>query len=174
MKSIFFIGFMGTGKTTISQIVSKKLGMKWVDLDEMIIRKENRSITNIFKENGEQYFREIEKEVLRNIADEGGYVVSTGGGVVIANENMEIMKKNGIVITLAASPEVIFERIKDDQDRPLLQVNNPMDEIKRLMFERAHFYIKGDIIIDTSCSSPEELADEIIVEIGRLNGKGQS
>lgn len=168
MKSIFFIGFMGTGKTTISQIVSKKLGMKWVDLDEMIIKKENRSISNIFKENGEQYFREIEKEVLKEIADEGGYVVSTGGGVVIANENIEIMKKSGIVITLAASPEVIFERIKDDQNRPLLQVNSPMDEIKRLMFERAHFYIKGDIIIDTSYGSIEELADEIIAEIGSV------
>ncbi|MCA1927802.1 MAG: shikimate kinase [Calditerrivibrio sp.] len=168
MKNIFFIGFMGTGKTTISKLVSEKLGMKWVDLDEIITKRENKNIVNIFKENGEQYFRELEREVLREIADEGGYVVSTGGGIVIVNENMEIMKKNGIVVTLAASPEVIFERVKDDQDRPLLQVSNPMEEIKRLMFERAHFYIKGDIIIDTSYGSPEELAEEIIAGIGSV------
>lgn len=172
MKNIFFTGFMGTGKTTISKLVAEKLGMQWVDLDDMIMKKENRSIVDIFNEEGEGYFRELEKKVLLEIAETGGYVVSTGGGIVIVDENIEVMRKNGVIVTLIASPEVIYERVKDDQERPLLQVLDPLDQIKRLLFERAHFYIKGDIIIDTSYDTPECLADEIIKELSILHGKG--
>jgi len=178
MKNIYFIGFMGTGKTTVSKMIAERLNKKWVDLDEIIQEKEGRNIVDIFRDSGEEYFRSIEKEVLKEIADSGNFIVSTGGGIVIVDENVDIMKKSGILVTLVASPEVIYERLKDDHDRPLLQVPNPMDEIKRLMFERAPFYIKGDIIIDTSFDKPEKIVEDILLELEKLekvngNGKGQ-
>lgn len=170
MKNIFFVGFMGTGKTTISKIVAEQLNMKWADLDNLIVQREGRSIVEIFNTDGENYFRELEKKVLNEIADIGGYVVSTGGGIVILDENVEIMKKNGVMVTLVATPEIIYERLKNDDTRPLLQVEDPLDEIKRLMFERAKFYIKGNIIVDTSEDEPENLANQIIEEIKNFNG----
>jgi len=173
MDNIYFIGFMGTGKTTISKLIADHLNMKWTDLDDMIQQKEKKTIVEIFRENGEEYFRNLEKEVLKDVAGKGGYVVSTGGGIVIVDENVKIMKESGLIITLVASPDVIYERLKDDQSRPLLQVPNPLDEIKRLMYERAPFYIKGDIIIDTSFDEPEMIVGEILKEIEkRKNGKG--
>ncbi len=167
MNNIYFIGFMGTGKTTISKIISQKLNMNWVDLDEMIEERENRTIVDIFRDSGEGYFREVEKGVLKEIAENGNYVVSTGGGIVIFDENVDIMKRSGVMITLVASPEVIYERLKDDQSRPLLQVPDPLSEIKRLMFERAPFYIKGDIIIDTSFDEPEVIVEQILEELNK-------
>lgn len=167
MNNIYFIGFMGTGKTTISKLISQRLNMNWVDLDEMIEEREKRTIVDIFRDSGEGYFREVEKGVLKEIAENGNYVVSTGGGIVIFDENVEIMKRSGVMVTLVASPEVIYERLKDDQSRPLLQVPEPLVEIKRLMFERAPFYIKGDIIIDTSFDEPDVIVEQILEELNK-------
>lgn len=174
MNNIYFVGFMGTGKTTISKLVSQRLNMNWADLDEMIEEREKRTIVDIFRDSGEGYFREVEKDLLKEIAQNGNYVVSTGGGIVIIDENIEIMKRSGFIVTLVASPEVIYERLKDDQSRPLLQVPDPLTEIKRLIFERAPFYIKGDIIIDTSFDEPQVIVEQILDELEkRLHGKSK-
>lgn len=174
MNNIYFVGFMGTGKTTISKLVSQRLNMNWVDLDEMIEEREKRTIVDIFRDSGEGYFREVEKDLLKEIAQNGNYVVSTGGGIVIIDENIEIMKRSGFIVTLVASPEVIYERLKDDQSRPLLQVPDPLTEIKRLIFERAPFYIKGDIIVDTSFDEPQVIVEQILDELEkRLHGKSK-
>ncbi|MCX8083895.1 MAG: shikimate kinase [Calditerrivibrio sp.] len=168
MGNVYFIGFMGTGKTTISKLLAEMLNRKWVDLDEEIVKREKRTISEIFQADGEGYFRAVEGEVLRDIAEKDNYVVSTGGGIVIFDENIALMKKSGVMVTLVASPEVIYERLKDDQCRPLLQVPDPMSEIKRLMYERAPYYIKGDLIVDTSYGSPETIVKQIIMDLEKL------
>jgi shikimate kinase len=165
MGNIYILGFMGSGKTSVGKRLAEKLDKRFVDLDEAIEQKEGMSISDIFIKKGEDYFRKIEKEVIGEIAKEKDIVVSTGGGVVLDSNNFEVMKKSGITVSLLASPEVVYERVKDSNLRPLLEVEDPMGEIKKLLFERAHFYIKSDIIVDTSDLSIEEAADDILEEM---------
>lgn len=165
MGNIYILGFMGSGKTSVGQKLAEKLNKRFIDLDEAIEEKEGVSISDIFLNKGEDYFREIEREVLVEVAEEHDFVVSTGGGIVLNSDNLKIMKKTGITVSLLASPEVVYERVKDSNLRPLLEVEDPMAEIKRLLFERAHFYIKSDIIVDTSDLSIDEAANQILEEI---------
>jgi shikimate kinase len=161
-KNIYLIGFMGTGKSTVGKLIAERLGMEFIDTDAMVEAKAGMTISQIFEEFEEEAFRKLETEVLQVVTERQNLVVSTGGGIVVTKGNMELMKKEGKLITLMASPEQIFERIKDDKGRPLLDVESPLDEIKKLIYERAPFYINVDHIIETSELTPEEAADEII------------
>lgn len=160
--NIYLIGFMGTGKTTVGKALASKLNKKFSDLDDLIVKKTGKQIVEIFREDGEDEFRKIETEVLKDINEKDDFVVATGGGVLTTEGNYEIMKSNGIIITLAASPEAIYERLKNDETRPLLMVDNVIDEIKRLMFERAPLYIKADYIVDTTERPIDEIVNEIV------------
>lgn len=162
MSNIYLIGFMGTGKTTLGKAISEKLDRRFSDLDDLIEARENRKITDIFMESGEEYFRNVESQVIFELTSQKGLVVATGGGAVINPSNYSNFKKSGTIITLVASPETIYERVKDSSHRPLLNVPNPLDEIKKLLFERAYHYIKSDFIVDTSDKSIDETVDEIV------------
>jgi len=164
MKNIYLVGFMGTGKSTVGKALAKVLNKEFKDLDELIEERENRKIVEIFDQFGEQYFREVETAVVRDISERENLVIATGGGVVVNEENFSLLKKSGTLITLVASPEAIYERIKDSTERPLLNVENPLDTIKRMLFERAYYYIKSDFIVDTT----EREIDDIISEICEL------
>lgn len=154
---------MGTGKSTVGKMLAQDLGMKFVDTDAMVEEKTGKNIIDIFEESSEEEFRKLETEVLREITDEKGLVVSTGGGIVVTRGNMELMKQSGKVFTMIANAETIYERVKSDETcRPLLEVAEPLDEIKRLLFERASFYINAHHIIETSDITPREAADQII------------
>ncbi|MGA1861338.1 shikimate kinase [Deferribacter thermophilus] len=164
--NIYLIGFMGTGKTTVGKLLAERLNKRFSDLDDLIVQKAEKSIADIFREDGEEEFRRLETEVLKTVNELDDYVIATGGGVLTTGGNYEIMKSNGVLITLAASPEAIYERLKNDNTRPLLVVDNVLDEIKRLLFERAPLYIKADYIVDTTERAVEEIVEEII---GYLN-----
>jgi len=164
MKNIYLVGFMGTGKSTVGKALAKVLNKEFKDLDELIEEREKRKIVEIFDQFGEQYFREVETAVVRDISERENLVIATGGGVVVNEENFSLLKKSGTLITLVASPEAIYERIKDSTERPLLNVENPLDTIKRMLFERAYYYIKSDFIVDTT----EREIDDIISEICEL------
>ncbi|QAR34280.1 shikimate kinase [Geovibrio thiophilus] len=161
-KNIYLIGFMGTGKSTVGRLVAQKLGMEFCDTDAMVEEKSGMTISQIFDEMDEDAFRGMETDVLKEITERKNLVVSTGGGIVVTRGNMELMRSAGSLITLMASPEQIFDRIKDDKGRPLLQVANPLDEIKQLIYDRAPFYINTDCIVETTELSPEDAAEEII------------
>jgi shikimate kinase len=165
-KNIYLIGFMGTGKSTVGRLVAEKLGMEFCDTDAMVEAKSGMTVSEIFDEMDEEAFRSMETDVLKEITEKRNLVVSTGGGIVVTKGNMEIMRQAGSLITLMASPEQIFERIKDDKGRPLLQVESPLDEIKKLIFDRAPFYINTDYIVETTEMSPAEAAEEIIRFVG--------
>lgn len=164
MKNIYLVGFMGTGKSTVGKALAKVLNKEFKDLDELIEEREKIKIVEIFEQFGEQYFREVETAVVREISEKENLVIATGGGVVVNEENFSLLKKSGTLITLVASPEAIYERIKDSTERPLLNVENPLDTIKRMLFERAYYYIKSDFIVDTT----EREIDDIISEICEL------
>ena len=161
-ENIYLIGFMGTGKSTVGKLIAQRLGMDYMDTDSMVEAKAGMTVSQIFEDFDEEAFRKLETEILKEVTERKNLIVSTGGGIVVTKGNMELMKKKGKLVTLMASPELIYERIKDDRGRPLLEVDSPLDEIKRLIYERAPFYINADFIVETSELTAEEAAEEII------------
>lgn len=160
-KNIILTGFMGVGKTSIGTRLARDLGYTFVDTDELIEVDQETTITEIFAQKGEPYFRDVETRIIQTVLENGNQVVSTGGGAVIRDENREAFKEAGLVVCLTARPEVIYERIKRETHRPLLKVPDPMARIRDLLESRATFYGQADLIIDTSEKSVDEAVREI-------------
>ena len=161
MKSIILTGFMGTGKTAVGKELSGMLGVKLIDIDTEIEISQNMTINDIFKNFGEQCFREIETEMIKKFSKKNNIIISTGGGAVLKDENMTAMRENGIIFCLNASADTILERTKSSGDRPLLKVENPMAKINELLIYRRPFYEKAGIMIDTDGKTPLQIAGEI-------------
>lgn len=162
MRNIYLTGFMGTGKTSVGREIALMLDLKFIDLDELIVEKEGRSINDVFAQAGEPYFRKVEKEALKEVSQVNSQVVSCGGGIVIDPENIAIMKQSGRFIALFARPEVIFERIKKETHRPLLNTVDPLARIKELLAIRKPYYDQAEFVIDTSDISVQEAAEKVI------------
>lgn len=162
MKNIVLVGFMGTGKTEVGKILSKKLGYALIDADTEIEKRQNTTITEIFRQQGEPAFRDIEAEVIKQLSGLKKNVISTGGGAVLRQENIDNLRANGVLVCLSATPETILQRTSVNNDRPLLQTENPLQKIKELLAYRRPYYEKADIMIDTENKNPLEIAEEII------------
>lgn len=161
--NIVLIGFMGSGKSTVSRALNELYAMDIVEMDQVIAGREGMSISEIFEVHGEEYFRNLETELLRELQNRKGVVISCGGGVPMREENVVEMKKNGKVILLTASPETILARVKNNHDRPLLENNKNVDFISDLMEKRRSKYeAAADIIIRTDGKSAFEICEEII------------
>jgi shikimate kinase len=165
MKNIALTGFMGTGKTEVGKALARKLGYAFVDVDSEIEKKRGMTIAGIFSRDGEPAFREIEKEAVREISRGDRLIISTGGGAVLKQENMDNLRKKGVIVCLTASAETIMARTRSSDDRPLLSVQDPYARIQELLAARQPYYEKADIMVDTEGKSPLEIADEIIGEI---------
>ena len=139
MKSIFICGFMGCGKTHTGKLLAKRLKLPFVYLDEYIVKKENRSIPEIFEQSGEPYFRELESECLKELGE--GCIVATGGGTLINENTAEYANKQGVTVFLDARFPVCYGRIKDDKNRPLA-VNNTREQLYRIYLKRRKIYKK--------------------------------
>lgn len=146
----------------VGKRLAEILKTQFIDLDDIIEKKEGRKIKDIFSSDGEPYFRQKEKEAVYEVSKKNNMVVATGGGVVVNPGNLKLLKESGALVCLAASPKVIFERTRNQDDRPLLNVNNPEEKIKILLEKRIEFYAQADYTIDTSSKSVEEVAREII------------
>lgn len=161
--NIALIGFMGSGKSTVSQALNQLYAMDVIEMDQVIADREGMSISEIFKVHGEEYFRNLETALLREMQNRTGVVISCGGGVPMREENVIEMKKNGKVVLLTASPETILERVKNSHDRPLLENNKNVDFISELMEKRRSKYeAAADIIIQTDGKSAFQICEEII------------
>ncbi|MGH7807782.1 MAG: shikimate kinase [Thermodesulfobacteriota bacterium] len=160
-KNIFLMGFMGAGKTRVGKILAKSLEMSFVDLDVEIEKELGMTIPEIFSTHGEDLFRDTESKVLSSVAQRGGQVVATGGGVVLREENWEVMEKEGLTIYLKAPAVVLYNRVKDNTSRPLLHVDNPFEKVQELLSMRIPLYEKADLIVDTERISPQEAVQEI-------------
>ena len=158
---------MGTGKSGIGRRLAKKLGMSYLDTDELIEEREKDSISAIFKKKGEEYFRRLETKVVKEVALLDNFVISTGGGVVLRERNIRLLKKNAFIVCLFASPEVILKRTKGDDNRPLLGVNNQKKRIEELLALRKPYYEKADFSVDTSALDSEGVVEEIIEFLGK-------
>lgn len=162
MKNLILTGFMGTGKTEVGRELARLLTMKLIDIDTEIIKSAKMSINQIFEQFGEQKFRDMETEMIEKVSCEKNVVISTGGGAVLKQENMEALKKTGRVICLMATPETILRRTSGTSERPLLQVEKPLEKVNELLNFRQPFYEKADLIIDTEDKTPLQIAEEII------------
>ena len=167
-RHIYLIGFMGCGKTSVSIAMNQLYGKNIVEFDDRIIAKEGRSINQIFAESGENYFRDLETEMLKELADEDNIIVSCGGGMVLREENRRLMKENGVIIWLDATPETILDRVKDDDSRPNLKGKKNVKDIKALKNKRADAYAEAaDIKVDTDGKTIREVAKEIYESVNR-------
>ena len=166
MKNIYLVGFMGTGKTSVANMLSRIINEEIVDLDSFIEAEEKCSINEIFHNKGEAYFRKLEQGVLKEFSCKTGIIVSCGGGIVLNTENIKIMQDSGFPVCLKASSEVIYERLKDKTDRPLLRSTDPKKAIEELLAARKEFYDKIPFSIDTSKLTISEVANRIINEFG--------
>ncbi|KXS45955.1 MULTISPECIES: shikimate kinase [unclassified Candidatus Frackibacter] len=160
MKNIILIGFMGTGKSTVGKRLADELGLKFIDSDEVIKESAGSEIGEIFATKGEAYFRDLETEVIADLGQKSDLVISTGGGAVLREKNVELLKEQGIVILLKAEPEVILERVRGT-DRPLLAVADPIKEIKKLLTKRKSYYDITKHKIDTSNLEVDEVVNRI-------------
>jgi shikimate kinase len=164
--SLFFIGFMGAGKSSVSSALGKMLEREVVEMDECISRREGMSIPEIFAQKGEPYFRQCETTLLRDCAQWEPMVVSCGGGVPMREENVAAMRASGTVILLTARPEVILARVRDDHNRPLLEGHKDVPYISNLMEQRRPKYeAAADITVDTSDLSVQEICNEILRQV---------
>ncbi len=132
------------------------------------------TINEIFSRFGETRFREIETEMIKKLSKKKNVIISTGGGAVLKQENMDALRKTGIIICLMATPETIMQRTANNNQRPLLQVENPFEKIKELLMSRMPYYKKADIIIDTAEKTPLQIAEEIIEKIKDIRIKWKS
>lgn len=159
--NIVLTGFMGAGKTTIGGVLGKKTGRSFFDTDVIIEECCHMSIKDIFAERGEGYFREVEKKVVLDVSGRKRCIIACGGGVVKNRDNMDSLRRNGIIVCLKADADTIISRVGNDINRPLIYgLTRP--EVEKLMKEREPFYSTADIFVDTSHKSPEELSEEII------------
>ena len=165
-KNIMLIGFMGTGKSTVSSYLSKWLDMEEVDVDAMIATKAEKSIPEIFEEYGEEYFRDLETKTLLEVQKREQLIVSCGGGIVLRDENVKAMKEHGKIVLLTATPETVYERVKDSKNRPILNGNMNVEYIAQLMERRRERYLQcADIIIATDNKSVQQIGEEMIKKL---------
>ena len=169
--NLVLIGFMGVGKTTISDYFNTIFAMDVIEMDQVIARREGMSIPDIFEVHGEEYFRDCETNLLIELQARQNVVISCGGGVPMRERNIAEMKKNGRVILLTATPETILDRVKDDHDRPLLESNKNVPFIASLMEKRREKYeAAADVIVQTDGKSISDIAEEIIVQLRVMDG----
>lgn len=162
-ENVFLIGFMGAGKSTIAKKLREDLQMELVEMDARIVEEQGMSINDIFAQYGEDHFRDIESQLIVTLGEEGNTIVSCGGGVVVRPQNVEYMKKSGKVVFLSATPETIYDRVKNSTERPILNGHMNVEYIAELMEKRRALYeAAADIKIDTDQKSREEICKEII------------
>lgn len=161
-KNIVLVGLSGSGKSTLGNILSSLSGYALVDTDAIIVKLQNRSINNIFETNGEEFFRTLETQVSKEISAFDKQIISTGGGIVLKEKNLEYLKQNGVVFYLKTSVNTLLKRLEGDNTRPLLKTDDVKKKLENMLEIRGKLYEKADVTIETDKLTPEETAKEIL------------
>ena len=162
MRNIVLVGFMGTGKTSVAQKLAARLQMPMIDTDDIIVEDSGTGIPDIFARYGEAHFRDLESAAVCKAAKLEAHVISTGGGVVLRESNLEMLERNGVVFCLTATSAEIWRRVGSETHRPLLQAPDPLGNIEQMLIERRPFYARADYEIPTTGLSIKAVADKII------------
>ena len=167
-KNIFLIGFMGSGKTSVSLQLSDMTGLKKQEMDQILTQREKMTVAEIFERKGEPYFREQETVLLKQFGGGDPQIISCGGGVAMKEENVGIMRESGTVVCLTASADVLYERVKDSRERPILNGNMSVEYIQQLMEARRPFYeAAADVIVDTSHMRIDQVAEAVLSAVSQ-------
>ena len=170
--NIVLIGFMGAGKSTISEFLKNSFAMEVIEMDQIIAEREGMTISDIFEVYGEQYFRNLETNLLIEMQSKTNVVISCGGGTPMRECNVVEMKKNGRVVLLTAKPETILDRVKDSHDRPLIENNKTVPFISDLMEKRREKYeTAADIIIETDGKDKLQICEELILRLRQMDSE---
>ena len=171
-ESIALIGMMGAGKSSVGACLRRRTGLRLHDTDEIVAGIFGISIPEIFSKYGEQKFREAETEALWRVADSKQKIIITGGGIILRKENVEIFKKQAVVVWLDGDEETLFARASRKQNRPLLQTKNPRKTFSEILDARRPLYANiADVRIDTSVLTDEEVAVAILAKLRRIKAK---
>ncbi len=164
MRNIVLMGFMGCGKTTLGKLLSEKKGFNFCDTDDLIVKREERSINDIFAQEGEAYFRQLETETVKELIGNAKHaVISIGGGLPVKEENRPLLRDLGICVYLRTSKEELIKRLENDKSRPLLSGGDIEKRIDELMNNRKDIYESvAELIIDTDGLNKEEIVDTIL------------
>ena len=166
---IYLIGFMGAGKTTIGKICAQRLNRFWADTDAVIEEEVGQSVEEIFAQKGEEYFRNLETQIVAKLSEQASAIISCGGGLVLREENLKLMRSKGCVVYLRATADTLIKRLQNDECRPLLNRKGETleERISELLEKRVSYYESvADIIIDTDSKLPIEIAEELIKKLG--------
>lgn len=172
ITNIALIGFMGTGKTSVGRLVAELLHFEYLDTDEMIQEATGKTITDIFQNDGEKAFRSLEEKIVDEIGRRQKTVISTGGGLPTNPDSVAKLKAHALVVCLWASPERIWERVKNQTHRPLLHDPDPQKKIRDLLAVRGPFYKKADVLLNTEVRSLREVAQQVVHQF-RLETAGR-
>lgn len=162
MKTIVLIGMMGSGKTTIGKLLGEKLTLRSIDIDVIIEQNEKRTVSEIFQNEGEKYFRNIERETIKKNLTNKDLIISLGGGAFEDQLTQELLLKNSTVIYLKTSPNVILERIKNNTNRPLLKNQMTVEKIQSIILQRQKNYELANITILTDNKNTDKIVEEIL------------
>ena len=166
--SLFLVGMMGAGKTTVGQGLAKQLDYRFFDTDTLIERVAGTDIPRLFATQGEAGFRQLETQVLAQLSAQLRSVISTGGGIVVQPENWSYLR-HGIVVWLDVPVEVIYDRLKTDETRPLLKTENPLETLQTLCDRRQPLYAQADLRLTlTGAESPEQVANTILTQLPQI------
>ncbi len=152
---------MGTGKTTVGRILAKRLEMEFLDMDNIIEERQGKAISNIFAEEGEPYFRSLERELTKELSQKKGLIIGSGGGIVLNPDNVKDFSRTGMVICLSADPMKILERVEMEAHRPLLE-GDKKQKILRILESRCELYGAIPLQVNTTELSPTTVADRIV------------
>ena len=167
--NIVLIGMRGSGKTTVGKILAQKLGRKFVEMDELIARKAGLSIAEIVEKHGWEKFRDMEEEITNEVAERDNIINAAGGGVVTREQNMQELKKNGILVWLRAGVETLVSRVGEDSQRPLLVGKTPREDLEMTLNERTPLYQKAaGLVVDTENKTPEEVAEAVMKSLEKI------
>ncbi len=161
-QNIIITGFMGSGKSVVAEELARKLGMKFIDMDQIIEECLGMSISDIFDRYGENYFRKQENKLVKELSQKENMVIATGGGALLSSDNARILGQMGEIICLYADPRTIHDRLKRKNDRPLLKGENILNKINLLLGERKKMYDKIKCKVDTTNFTVQEVVDRII------------
>ena len=161
--NIALIGMPGSGKITVALLLAKKLvGFSFVDTDAKIVEIQKTSINDIFAKKGEQFFRKLETQVLTSILKKDKQIISTGGGIILSDINKKLLKENSFLIYLKTSEKTLYERIKNNKERPLLNTSDLSNRLHQLILQRKSLYEDAQFIIETDDKTPDIIVDEIL------------
>ncbi|HWD91250.1 MAG TPA: shikimate kinase [Verrucomicrobiae bacterium] len=162
IQNIALIGFMGTGKSSVGQLVAAQLHFTFLDTDHVIEARAGKTISEIFAEQGEPAFREMEKKIVAELVTRKKTVISTGGGLPANTDNLASLKTHSLVACLWASPEKIWERVRSQSHRPLLHEPDPLVKIRQLLADREPYYRQADVLLNTEMRALKDVAQQVI------------